>query len=321
MFLITALAASACGSSDSSSSTDRPPKTGKLAMCDGSADPHASEFQITRDEELAKQVPAEWRDRTMRVATDAGGAPFEGLDSSNKVYGIDPLVVAATAQLLGLKCKYEVTNYAGIIPALQANKFDLATAQMRDQKARQGAVDFVNFTIQGSVLLVPKGNAQGITGLESMCGKTLVTTRGVDPTTFKPATDDFCKSNGRSALDVKQVPNLGEIVLAVKAKTAAAGWVGTSSAQPLAASSAGAVEVLMPSGRPSGYIPGLTGLAFSKGHPLVPVTTEALKKLYADGTLKKMLEVYDFADLLYSEVVVNKALEAPLLPADAQPNG
>lgn len=315
------LAVSACGTGAGSSSNPGSSTSEPAAMCAGTSDPHASIIaDVQQDSKLASEVPKEWQGKELTIATDGGDKIFESIAPGGSIAGVDPLVVSAVAKVLGLRCRYQVTDYAGLIPALQARKYDAATAGMRDQKAREGVLDFVNYTATGSVMVVPKGNPKNITGMESMCGKRMVYTRGVDPKTFEPESNDFCAKSGRSPVQTSSAPGVGEVILAVKAGNVDAGWVGASVGEAAVKESNGALQLITPTGRPRGYVPGLIGIVFPKDSTLVKPVCDAVKSLISDGHLASIFDAYGVKSMMLDKCTVNVSSTEPLLPDNITAN-
>ncbi|WGS65007.1 transporter substrate-binding domain-containing protein [Marinitoga aeolica] len=78
------------------------------------------------------------------VGQDPAYAPFYGIDINGKRIGHDIAFAKILADFLGVKVKFVITNWDGIIPALMANKFDIILAAMTITPER--AIK-VNFTI------------------------------------------------------------------------------------------------------------------------------------------------------------------------------
>src|SRR5213595_3279391 len=116
------LAVAGCGSSNKSSTT--------------------SNATATKNSKIAAEVPAAIRNRgTLTVAADATYAPNEFIGPDGKtVVGMDPDLVKALGEVMGLKVKVVNATFATIIPGLQAKRFDMGASSFTDTKEREKTV-------------------------------------------------------------------------------------------------------------------------------------------------------------------------------------
>jgi polar amino acid transport system substrate-binding protein len=113
------------------------------------------------------------------VATDPTTPPYEYLASDNKtIIGADVDLGHAIGKALGVKFEFKPINFAGIIPALEAGRFNVAMSAMGDTPAREKAVDFVDYSTDGNSLIVPKGNPLHIKTMADLCGKNVAVQQG-----------------------------------------------------------------------------------------------------------------------------------------------
>src|SRR6185437_6630070 len=82
--------------------------------------------------------------KTIRVGTDATYAPFESQDASGKIVGFDIDIMNAVCADIGATCTYVNQDFDGIIPALQAGKFDVIVSSLSITPDRQKVIDFTN---------------------------------------------------------------------------------------------------------------------------------------------------------------------------------
>lgn len=80
---------------------------------------------------------------TLTIGADAAYPPHTYLDADTKqVVGLDVDLAQEIGKRLGLKVRFVTIEWKGIIPALQAKRFDLITAEMNVTSERQQVVDF-----------------------------------------------------------------------------------------------------------------------------------------------------------------------------------
>jgi len=82
------------------------------------------------------------QDGVLTIGNDTTFAPFEYTDSANEPIGFDIDLIAAVADKLGLKSEVVTTAWDGIIPALQAGKFEAVISAMTITPDRETEVSF-----------------------------------------------------------------------------------------------------------------------------------------------------------------------------------
>lgn len=119
--------------------------------------------------------------KTLHVGSDIEYAPIEFFKENTATpQGLDYDLAEALGAQLGVKVRFvNDTDFAGIIGALRAGRFDVVMSAMNDTPDRRGrGVDFVDYFRAGSSILVRKGNPDRIAGLEDLCGRTVAVQRG-----------------------------------------------------------------------------------------------------------------------------------------------
>jgi polar amino acid transport system substrate-binding protein len=87
--------------------------------------------------------------------------------------GSDIDIGAAVAKLMGVSAEFQNTGFDGIIAALLAKKCDAIISAMSDTPDREKQVSFARYADAGMSLMVDKGNPEGITGIDSLSGKSV----------------------------------------------------------------------------------------------------------------------------------------------------
>jgi polar amino acid transport system substrate-binding protein len=78
------------------------------------------------------------------IGQDPAYAPFYAIDEKGNRIGHDVELANLIGELLGVKVKFVITNWDGIIPALMSNKFDIILAAMTITPERALKVNFTN---------------------------------------------------------------------------------------------------------------------------------------------------------------------------------
>lgn len=252
----------------------------------------------------AKLLPKNIEANGLRIVTSAPYPPFEIFNSKNQLTGLDIFTGQAIAAALGVKATFTSIDFNGVIPALQAGKFDMLLADTGDNTARAKVLNFVEYDLQGQVLVVAKGNPDKITSLKSMCGKTLAVEAGDAPAGLFNPVQAYCKAKHKSPMSVKTLPTTADALLAIKSGSAQAQFVGVATAPSLAKSTNEQV-VNIP-----GQVGGYTALYVGAGllHSQTQLTNAvraAMVGLLKSGVLKSLFAKYGLQSTLIPKILVN----------------
>ncbi|MGH3517401.1 MAG: ABC transporter substrate-binding protein [Haloechinothrix sp.] len=267
----------------------------------------ASAATTTADIELAKLLPEEIASRgTLTLATDAQYPPNEFVAEDGKtLIGWDIELGEAVAAKLGLEPEWTNIRFDGIIPGLEAGKYDLGIASFSVTEDRLKSVDFVSyFTAPGTGLLVKKGNPAGLGfGDDKLCGTRLAAAKGTIQVDLIKQYSTDCISKGKpGVVDGGQAfAAQNDAVLAVQSNRTDAMLADAPVAAYLAKETGGSLEVAEYDDERATY-----GIAMTKNRgTLDEAVQRAVMALIADGTYRKILDKWGQGDGAITEPVVN----------------
>ncbi|SJZ43232.1 basic amino acid ABC transporter substrate-binding protein [Selenihalanaerobacter shriftii] len=92
------------------------------------------------------------------IGSDASYKPFEYHNAEGEIVGFDVDFLNAIGKELGIEVEFVDTAFDGIIPGLNANKYDIAVSAMTITEKREKAVDFTEpYFNAGQVIAVMEG--------------------------------------------------------------------------------------------------------------------------------------------------------------------
>ncbi|GAA1139696.1 polar amino acid transport system substrate-binding protein [Kitasatospora gansuensis] len=140
--------------------------------------------------DLRSRLPQSVRDAgVLKIASDLNYPPVDFKAADGTATGLDPDLAAALGTYLGLRVQFVDLPFAEVLPAVQNGKADLAMSAVIDTRRRQlgtdetgnqvnPGVDFVDYFVTGTSILVKQGNPLGIGSLDDLCGRTVALQRG-----------------------------------------------------------------------------------------------------------------------------------------------
>lgn len=117
---------------------------------------------------------AQAQEKVVKIGTEGAYPPFNNLTADGKLEGFDVDIAQALCDEMKVKCEFITQDWDGIIPALQAGKFDAIIASMSITPERLEKVDFTNkYYNTPPAIAAPKDtDIKGVTK-EDLAGKTI----------------------------------------------------------------------------------------------------------------------------------------------------
>ena len=150
--------------------------------------------------------------------------PWAYPGDNNEPKGFVNAYTLAVLEKMGLEnIEAVVTEWAGLIPGLKANRFDIITGGMYIIASRCANVAFSEPIGEfGDAFIVAKGNPKGIETYQDIKDRNAIFVTGVGYNTVEAA-----KKEGVPDANVMQVPGPTEILAAVRSGRAGVGaWIG-----------------------------------------------------------------------------------------------
>ncbi|MEU8825775.1 ABC transporter substrate-binding protein [Streptomyces sp. NPDC048636] len=263
---------------------------------------------VKRDPALYAMVPADYRKAgRIKVATNAPFPPFEMFAGNNKLTGLEIDLGHALGQRLGVPFEFSQQPFDGLLPGLQAKKYDVLMAGLFDTKKREKTIDFVTYARSGSAVMVAKGNPEDIKTLAGLCGSQAAAQTGAQQIALLEKQSRDCTTSGKKAVVIKTFPQFSDALLALKTGKADT-VLGDLPAVRYSAEKDGSVEVVTDPAAPSGYGAEAMGIGLPKDEPtLRDVVRKALAGLMKDGTYRKILDAYGVGHIAVQAPSVNQA--------------
>ncbi len=269
---LAVLALAGCGSSSSTTSS--------------STSSTASTAANSADAAIVAEVPAAVKSKgTLSVATEAQYAPNEFIaPDGHTVIGMDPDLMKALGEVMGLKVQMINSNFETIIPGLAAGRYDMGASSFTDTKERQKTVDFVDYYSAGISFYAKSTANPGVNTLADLCGKTVAVEKGTTEQEEAEKQSKTCTAAGKKPVTVLSFPGQNAVNLAVSSGRAELGMADSPVVAYQIKQSNGQFKLI---GKSYGFAP--YGIAIPKTSGMAAPTLAALKVLMANGKYLQIL--------------------------------
>jgi lysine/arginine/ornithine transport system substrate-binding protein len=125
--------------------------------------------------------------KELRFGVEAAYAPFESKSATGQLQGFDIDVGNAVCAKLKAKCTWVENDFDGLIPALQARKFDAINSDMTITEQRKHAIDFTDAIYTTPIQLIAKKGSGLQPTAASLRGKHVGVLQGTIQETYAKA--------------------------------------------------------------------------------------------------------------------------------------
>lgn len=259
-----------CGGSEGAGSSSSKPQTGTGAAVDAA---------------LASQLPSSLKGKTLTVATAATYPPMEFIGSDgNTVEGMEPELITAVAQTLGLKTTIKNASFDTIIPGLSSGKYDLAISSMNATPAREKIVTMVSVRTGGTSFVVKAQDPPKINTLQDLCGLKVAVQSGSTQQDDVKTQSTKCTAASKPAPQMLVFADQNQEFLALSSGRAEVVVAGAPGNAWKVKKSNGQLAL---TGHP--YDVETTAIALPKDSPLAKPVADAVNVLIKNGMYKKIL--------------------------------
>ncbi|WP_323113544.1 ABC transporter substrate-binding protein [Pseudomonas guariconensis] len=218
----------------------------------------------------------------LRMGIEAAYPPFNNKDASGNVVGFDKDIGDALCAKMKVECSVVTSDWDGIIPALNAKKFDFLVSSLSITDERKQAVDFTDPYYSNKLQFIAPKNVNFKTDKASLKGKVIGTQRATLSGTWLE--DNYGNDVEVKLYDTQENAYLdliaGRIDGILADKYVQYEWLKSKDGQNFEFKGEPVVD--------SDKI----GIAVRKGDPLREKLNKALAEIKADGTYKKINDKY-----------------------------
>lgn len=267
---------------------------GALTACGGGESPGGAEAdsgakgaapKAQKVQSIADALPKAIRDKgTLSVVMSTSSPPAHFESDGGVMQGSDVDLANVLGQVFGVKVKVVGAPLDGIIPGVQAKRYDVVVSQFSPTPERAKVVDLVNYAKSGTQLGVKGGNPKKLSP-STLCGVKIAVQKGSSQTVdIVPNLNKKCQAAGKPEVAMQTFKDSSAAMLALRSSrvdgvlldSPVVGYAIKQAKGQLAA--AGTLE------------DNPVSIATLKDNGLAEPIKKALEQLQKDGTYAKVLQ-------------------------------
>ena len=209
--------------------------------------------------------------------------------SGGDIVGFDADAGRALADHWGVKVKFEVTSFDGLMPGLQTGRCDIILGGLYTSPARLEVADAAPIMNAGPAALAAPALASNLTSKLDLCGRKVAAQAASSNAATVQAMGEECKAAGKGAPIVSEYPKTSDTVLAVLNGKADVLVETNVAAAYMVTQNKGKLEMAS-----QVFDPDTTfGVFTKKDSSMTPAIAAAFKALKEDGSLAEIAKKYD----------------------------
>ncbi|MER9960910.1 ABC transporter substrate-binding protein [Mesorhizobium sp. M0045] len=242
------------------------------------------------NEDLRARLPEEIRTAGKITAVNNGSFPPYEIVTGTELSGATKDISDAIGQLLGVEVDHaSVAGLPALLSGINAGRYQFAMGPVGDYPDRQKSNDFIDWVREYVVFAVEKGNPQGITSLDTACGKRIAVMSGGSAEKVIKQQAQKCTEGGKPAVEVQSFTDQPSSILAVRSKRSDAFFSSQAPLTYFVEQAKGQLE-LAGVGQANGFKDIYQGAVVKKGSPLGGVLLDAFKILMKNGTYAAVMK-------------------------------
>ncbi|MER8762407.1 ABC transporter substrate-binding protein [Mesorhizobium sp. M0968] len=242
------------------------------------------------NEDLRARLPEEIRTAGKITAVNNGSFPPYEIVTGTELSGATRDISDAIGQLLGVEIDHtSVAGLPALLSGINAGRYQFAMGPVGDYPDRQKSNDFIDWVREYVVFAVEKGNPQGITSLDTACGKRIAVMSGGSAEKVIKQQAQKCTEGGKSVVEVQSFTDQPSSILAVRSKRSDAFFSSQAPLTYFVEQAKGQLE-LAGIGQANGFKDIYQGAVVKKGSPLGGVLLDAFKILMKNGTYAAVMK-------------------------------
>ncbi|OZC72803.1 amino acid ABC transporter [Rhodococcus sp. 15-725-2-2b] len=261
------------------------------------------------DQKLHDQLPENVQASGRLVSVNTGSFPPYVIIDGTNVTGATADMQTALGQVLGIQIDHQtVDGIATVLAGLQANRYDIDLGPQGDFVERQKQGTFIDWIEEHVVFAVKAGNPEGITDLDTSCGKRIAVQAAGSAEKVINGQSVKCTDSGKNAIEVQSYKDQPSSILAVQSGRADAFF---SSQAPLTyfVDQAGGQLELAGVGKGNGFDSLYQGAITPKDSPLANVFAQAFEVLKENGIYDAIMTKWNLQENAVENIEINRAVK------------
>lgn len=179
---------------------------------------------VQTDDDIAAMLPEDVQSSNrITVSINPDVEPVKFLDSDGQIAGLNPDLLRAAGNVLGIDVKFQQGTFESMVPGLQSHRYDVI-ASIGDYVERQKQIDFIDYVKSGTGILASTNLDEDVASPKDLCGLNVGYVRGTSQQDLVESAAKACDAAGQEPIKVSGYGDGGAGILSVKSGEADAFW-------------------------------------------------------------------------------------------------